>query len=195
MIPSNLVAASTTASANPSAPASQVLCLQHALAASILAASGQPPFLAGWGWGRGFSQPHRPFCKLCYKAKKGRSTYLFHPTADLRCPSKIQLSTIKLYLDEVNSYGDYVLPMQEVKEQVTDYQPQHCLHCIYSGQLNHIQSMPAQILLVKDTVGALLFLELDSAATYSYITLNECNKKGLNINPNNHHPNWVTEWL
>ena len=96
-------------------------------------------------------------------------------------------------MDEVNSYGDYVLPMQEVKEQVTDYQPQHCLHCIYSGQLNHIQSMPAQILLVKDTVGALLFLELDSAATYSYITLNESNKKGLNINPNNHYPNSVTE--
>ena len=80
---------------------------------------------------------------MCYKAKKGCSTYLFHPTADLRCPGKIQLSTIELYLDEVNSYGDYVLPMQEVKEQVTDYQPQHCLHYIYSGRLNHIQSVLA----------------------------------------------------
>ena len=47
----------------------------------------------GRGWGRGFVQTRRPFCKSCYDADKGKSVYLSHNQTDTRCPIRIQLSS------------------------------------------------------------------------------------------------------
>ena len=64
-----------------------------------------------------------------------------------------------------------------------DYPPPYKFNKISAG-LNLIQPVPTQILTVSDENNRVLHLELDSAATVNYISLNEAKARNLLIHSN-----------
>ena len=106
--------------------------------------------------GQGFSQPHRPFCKACYEADKGRSIYLSHASTDARCPSKIQFSAIDpSYPTEVTECGDDISPGTETtNDQVCS--PINKNHSSIPAGLAHIQPVAAQILSLTHSIEGLI---------------------------------------
>ena len=130
-------------------------------------------------------QTRRPFCKSCYDADKGKSVYLSHNHTDTRCPIRIQLS----------SFTEDHLPLEVLESELIDYTfssqvdnsyhtNQHPANHNLAG-LRSIQPVAAQILSVAGSDGRPLHIELDSAATVSYITLQEAKRRRLVIKPNN----------
>ena len=103
--------------------------------------------------------------------REGTSTYLSHPIADPRCPIKLQFSAIESYPTQVIDNRDYVAPGNKTKELFNKNQLNLSLHLIHSEKFNHMKHVPVQILSATDTVGLPIYIEIDSAATCSYIIL------------------------
>ena len=144
----------------------------------------------GRGRGRRFVQARRPFYKSCYDGDKGKSTYLSHNTSNTRCPIRLQLS----------AFTEEHLPPEVLESELMDYSftpqvPQnnsdHTSPDLYFAGLQSIQPVVVQILSVADSNSQPLHIELDSAATVSYITLAEATKHHFCINPITKYPTWV----
>ena len=58
-----------------------------------------------------------------------------------------------------------------------------CQHCVTPG-LGYLQPVPTQLLLLQDSGGAPLTMELDSAATVNYVTKEEVLRRGFKMTPN-----------
>ena len=70
--------------------------------------------------------------------------------------------------------------------QVPQNNSDHTSPDLYFAGLQSIQPVVVQILSVADYNSQPLHIELDSAATVSYITLAEAKKRHFNIKPKNH---------
>ena len=137
-------------------------------------------FARARGRGRGFPQPaKRPFCRTCYDADKGKSVYLSHNITDARCPIRVQLSAMEDVPQEVTSAE---LADLLAIEQVGHKQQDHKQHNLTG--LRAIRPVPAQLLSVVDSNGRPLHIELDSAATTSFLTTEEAKSRQFKIKPN-----------
>merc|ERR1712240_572282 len=135
---------------------------------------------------RGTTRPQtqRRFCRTCYEAEKGRSTYLSHNAEKYNCPSKIKLNTL----------ADDVLPPevrefeQETEESETDAtqveSTQLSVINTTNTGLNTLKPVPKQLLTVADAAGEPVHIELDSAATVNYISQDEALTRNFTIMPN-----------
>ena len=140
------------------------------------------------GRGQGIPQPQplktRTFCKTCYDNEKGKSTYLSHPTDAYNCPTKVKLNVM---VEEL--LPPEVLEEEASQETTDDASSQVVCPALYkintiSAGLSTITPVPTQLLTVSDNNGQPLHLELDSAATVNYITLDEARAHNFIISRN-----------
>ena len=138
--------------------------------------SGGGGFNSARGRGRGFVQTRRLFCKSCYDADKGKSVYLSHNQTDSRCPIRVQLNALT---DETYLYE--VLENENAQVCSDNMQQTNC----YLAGLRSTRPVAAQILSAVDSNNRPISIELDSAATLSFITLKEALDRNYKILPNN----------
>ena len=126
-----------------------------------------------------------------YNEERGKTTYLSHNTEDFNCPTRLKLNTM----------ADEVLP-QEVFENEQDQEESKAdstqveianisvPNTINTG-LNTLKPVPTELLIVTNTAGNPVHIELDSVATVNFILLNEAVTRNFTIYPNSQSSNLV----
>ena len=157
---------------------------------ATLAAFNTAKNFHGRGRGRGIPQPaRRLFCKLCYDNGKGKTTYLSHNNRDSNCPTKIKLNMIineALPPEVIEEEERDKVELEEETTVNTDQVVKNTLSIthIQSPGLRVIQPVPTQLLTLSDSNGITIHLELDSAATVNFITVNEAKAHNFKLIPN-----------
>ena len=97
-------------------------------------------------------------------------------------------------LSPVSALSEEYLPSEVVENELEDYtfsnqvsqqNTNNNYHNTQIAGLRSIHPVAAQILSAADSNGRPIHIELDSAATVSYITLSEAHKRRFQIKPNN----------
>ncbi len=149
---------------------------------------GQTRGYSGGQTRTGYSRTPRKFCKTCYDSNFGKEVFLSHQADDAKCPAKTSLNELlaeeELPVDFINELASEIVSEEITLENKVDTDCAHCHSLKMIPGLSRLQPVPPQTLSVLDAANKPVHMELDSAASVSFITLKEAKARNFIIRPN-----------